>query len=169
MINQITMAQQTAVEWLQERYNQGDGYDRHLTEEEFEQAKQMEKQQISDASDISNKNYEYSIRIKGNAEELPTTTELYYVEQINMTQQKLYTEEQVKKVWKAGMKYWETSGASITLEELLEQEKPIQPPSDEEIVDMSQEEPDDSGLSPSEEFQRGAKFVINKILQHGME
>lgn len=40
------MAQQTAVEWLQEMYNQGDGYERHLTESEFEQAKQMEKKQI---------------------------------------------------------------------------------------------------------------------------
>ena len=46
---------------------------------------------------------------------------------------KLYTEEQVKEVWKAGQKYWETSGASITFEELLEHEKPIELPSDEEI------------------------------------
>lgn len=47
---------------------------------------------------------------------------------------KLYTEKQVNKVWKAGQKYWETSGASITLEELLEQEKSIEIPSDEEII-----------------------------------
>jgi uncharacterized protein YacL (UPF0231 family) len=46
---------------------------------------------------------------------------------------KLYTEEQMAKVWMAGQKYWETSGASITFEELLEQEKPIELPSDEEI------------------------------------
>lgn len=47
---------------------------------------------------------------------------------------KLYTEKQVKKVWKAGQKYWETSGASITLEELLEQEKSIELPSDDKII-----------------------------------
>lgn len=46
---------------------------------------------------------------------------------------KLYTEEQMFKVWKAGQKYWETSGASITFEELLEHETPIELPSDEEI------------------------------------
>jgi hypothetical protein len=46
---------------------------------------------------------------------------------------KLYTEEQMAKVWMAGQKYWETSGASITFEELLEREKLIELPSDEEI------------------------------------
>lgn len=52
---------------------------------------------------------------------------------------KLYTEEQVKKVWKAGQKYWETSGASITLEELLEQLTSISLPSDEEIEKETRE------------------------------
>ena len=46
---------------------------------------------------------------------------------------KLYTEEQMAKVWMAGQKYWETSGVSITFEELLEREKSIELPSDEEI------------------------------------
>jgi hypothetical protein len=46
---------------------------------------------------------------------------------------KLYTEEQMAKLWMAGQKYWETSGASITFEELLEREKLIELPSDEEI------------------------------------
>jgi hypothetical protein len=32
-----------------------------------------------------------------------------------------YTEEQVYQFWKAGQKYWETSGKSITFEELIEQ------------------------------------------------
>ena len=32
-----------------------------------------------------------------------------------------YTEEQVYQFWKAGQKYWETSGSSITFEELIEQ------------------------------------------------
>jgi hypothetical protein len=39
----------TAVEWLQEKYNQGNEYERHLTESEFEQAKAMEKEQILNA------------------------------------------------------------------------------------------------------------------------
>ena len=50
---------------------------------------------------------------------------------------KLYTEEQMAKVWMAGQKYWETSGASITFEDLLEHEKPIELPSDEEIEEQS--------------------------------
>ena len=52
---------------------------------------------------------------------------------------KLYTEEQVKEVWKAGNKYWETSGASITLEELLEQLTSIELLSDEEIEQIALE------------------------------
>ena len=51
---------------------------------------------------------------------------------------KLYTEEQMAKAWMAGQKYWETSGASITFEELLEHEKPIELPSDEEIEESSE-------------------------------
>jgi hypothetical protein len=43
---------------------------------------------------------------------------------------KLYTEEQMFKIWIAGQKYWETSGKSITFEELLEQLTPIELPSD---------------------------------------
>lgn len=45
------MAQQTAVEWLQWQYNSGNGFERLLTESEFEQAKEMEKEQIIDAVD----------------------------------------------------------------------------------------------------------------------
>jgi len=36
---------QTAVEWLQEQYNQCPTWEEHITEEEFEQAKEMEKEQ----------------------------------------------------------------------------------------------------------------------------
>lgn len=43
---------------------------------------------------------------------------------------KLYTKEQVTNVWQ---KYWLTSGVSNELERLLEQEKSIEIPSDEEI------------------------------------
>jgi hypothetical protein len=35
----------TAVEWLQEQYNQCPTWEEHITEEEFEQAKEMEKKQ----------------------------------------------------------------------------------------------------------------------------
>jgi hypothetical protein len=36
-------------------------------------------------------------------------------------EQRGYTEEQAYQFWKAGQKYWETSGKSITFEELIEQ------------------------------------------------
>jgi hypothetical protein len=35
-------------------------------------------------------------------------------------EQKGYTEEQSKQIWKAGQEYWKTSGSSITFEELIE-------------------------------------------------
>jgi hypothetical protein len=35
-------------------------------------------------------------------------------------EQRGYTEEQAYEIWKAGQKYWETSGSSITFEELIE-------------------------------------------------
>lgn len=36
---------QTAVEWLIEQYNLGNGFERLLTESDFEEAKQMDKEQ----------------------------------------------------------------------------------------------------------------------------
>jgi hypothetical protein len=38
-------------------------------------------------------------------------------------EQKGYTEEQAKQIWKAGQEYWKTSGSSITFEELIEKFK----------------------------------------------
>jgi hypothetical protein len=35
-------------------------------------------------------------------------------------EQKGYTEEQAKQIWKAGQEYWKTSGSSTTFEELIE-------------------------------------------------
>jgi hypothetical protein len=40
------MKEQTAVEWLEEQYNLADGYERHLTIEDFIQAKEMESEQL---------------------------------------------------------------------------------------------------------------------------
>jgi hypothetical protein len=40
----------TAVEWLQERYNRRQVYEESIFDEEFEQAKAMEKEQILNAS-----------------------------------------------------------------------------------------------------------------------
>jgi hypothetical protein len=40
---------QTAVEWLQEKYNSRQVYEESIFDEEFEQAKAMEKEQIIDA------------------------------------------------------------------------------------------------------------------------
>ena len=76
---------------------------------------------------------------------------------------KLYTEEQMLKVWRAGQKYWETSGASITFEELLEHEKPIELPSDEEIKDKSFNKFAQSNARTC--FEEGAKWMKEQILQ----
>ena len=42
----LTMAQQTAVEWLQELYNSRPAYEQFIMDEEFEQAKAMEQLEI---------------------------------------------------------------------------------------------------------------------------
>ena len=74
---------------------------------------------------------------------------------------KLYTEEQMLKVWRAGQKYWETSGASITFEELLEHEKPIELPSDEDIKDNSEHFEYTDGVYG---FKEGVKWMKEQIL-----
>jgi hypothetical protein len=43
------MAQQTAVEWLQELYDSRPAYEEFIMEDEFEQAKAIEEQRIRDA------------------------------------------------------------------------------------------------------------------------
>ena len=50
------MAQQTPVEWLQERYNRRQVYEESIYDEEFEQAKAMEKEQIEEAFSIGEMN-----------------------------------------------------------------------------------------------------------------
>ena len=84
---------------------------------------------------------------------------------------KLYTEEQMAKVWMAGQKYWETSGASITFEELLEHEKPIELPSDEDILEECNKLPFekhvDCGMyndGQVDGFELGAKWMKEQIL-----
>ena len=68
---------------------------------------------------------------------------------------KLYTEEQMAKVWMAGQKYWETSGASITFEELLEHENPIELPSDRDI---------EIAANGNQEHYEGAMWLKYKYL-----
>ena len=80
------------------------------------------------------------------------------------TAMKLYTEEQVKE---AIMMARITQGVLATTffcdeHEVFEKLTPIELPTDEEIEDASLEENNDD-LSPAEEFQRGAEYVINKI------
>ena len=83
---------------------------------------------------------------------------------------KLYTEEQMLKVWRAGQKYWETSGASITFEELLEHEKPIELPSDEEIENKGKWVFNNDGHTISTHYNtvpswvNGAKWMKQQIL-----
>ncbi len=43
------MKKQTAVEWLQELYDSRPAYEEFILDDEFEQAKQMEKEQIKNA------------------------------------------------------------------------------------------------------------------------
>ena len=74
---------------------------------------------------------------------------------------KLYTEEQMLKVWRAGQKYWETSGASITFEELLEHEKPIELPSDEEIEEKAE------FLFPTVNRMGGPTYIAHKSFIEG--
>jgi hypothetical protein len=56
---------------------------------------------------------------------LSITFQTMYSEEIEQAkqmekEQKGYTEEQAKQIWKAGQEYWKTSGSSITFEELIE-------------------------------------------------
>jgi hypothetical protein len=72
---------------------------------------------------------------------------------------KVYTEADLKKVISIYSEEYKTSTDEILKELNL---TPIELPSDEEIEDASLEQNNDD-LSPAEEFQRGAKYVINKI------
>jgi hypothetical protein len=51
------MAQQTAVEFLQEKYNSRQVYEESIFDEEFEQAKAMEKEHIAKAWDAGKHQY----------------------------------------------------------------------------------------------------------------
>ena len=71
---------------------------------------------------------------------------------------KLYTKEQVTNVWQ---KYWLTSGVSNELERLLEKEKSIELPSDDEI---SQEfKYSSENWEVRQALEEGAKWVIKQI------
>jgi hypothetical protein len=75
---------------------------------------------------------------------------------------RLYTEADLKKVISIYSEEYKTSTDEILKELNL---TPIELPSDEEIEDASLEEVDGGhyDISPAEEFQRGAKYIINKI------
>jgi hypothetical protein len=72
---------------------------------------------------------------------------------------KLYTEEDLKKVISIYSEEYKTSTDEILKELNLTS---IELPSDEEIEDASLEENNDD-LSPAEEFQRGVKWMRDKI------
>jgi hypothetical protein len=69
---------------------------------------------------------------------------------------KLYTEEEIVSFLKREFSY------EINPETFMENLTPIELPSDEEIEDASLEENNDD-LSPAEEFERGAKWIRDKI------
>jgi hypothetical protein len=77
---------------------------------------------------------------------------------------KLYTEEHLKLFYQLG-KFDGIARRENDVEEEIKNHLPIELPSDEEIKDASLEGVDGGhyDISPAEEFQRGAKFVINKI------
>jgi hypothetical protein len=60
---------QTAVEWLQERYNECPKYEEQIYEQDWEQAKEMEKEQLLDMG--------YQFAIMGEDSPLEYYTETY--------------------------------------------------------------------------------------------
>ena len=54
----------TAVEWLQELYNSRPAYEEFITDEEFEQAKQMEKEQMKNMYLKGIENYDPTFKRK---------------------------------------------------------------------------------------------------------
>jgi len=72
---------------------------------------------------------------------------------------KLYTEEEVRQaLWKTEHPY--SDGKNV--DEIMKSISPIELPTDEDIIEASEEEVE-GDFSPSEEFQRGAKYVLDKI------
>ena len=58
---------------------------------------------------------------------------------MELNKDKVFTLEEAKKIWFAGQKYWETSGESITFEELTE--KMLQQPTEIEVeIEMKEDE-----------------------------
>jgi hypothetical protein len=82
---------------------------------------------------------------------------------------KLYTEEQVMKTWNTAfieaLQIDNDDYKAKYYDDFIKELTPIELPSDEEIEDASLEEVDGGhyDISPAEEFQRGAKYVIDKI------
>lgn len=75
-----------------------------------------------------------------------------------MAQLKLYTEEQVRKILKSTHIHTDND-----VDMILPQFTPIKLPSDEEISKQA-EDADDNDLSPIEEWERGAKWLKEQIL-----
>jgi len=55
------MAQQTAVDWLKELWDKQEPFEKFIQPEQFEQAKQMEKEQIKMAFDDGYKSGDYEL------------------------------------------------------------------------------------------------------------
>jgi hypothetical protein len=83
----------------------------------------------------------------------------------NKETMKLYTEEQLVNTAEAIRDYLKNYPEKFhesMIEKHLKNLTPIELPSDVEIEDASLEQNNDD-LSPAEEFQRGAKWMCNKI------
>ncbi len=55
--------------------------------------------------------------------DMSETERLIFINGAKWQQERMYSEEEAYKIWKAGQEYWKTSGESITFEELIEQFK----------------------------------------------
>ena len=77
---------------------------------------------------------------------------------------KLYTEEQVDKMLSRARMHKQDDTEMFTNEYLLSEETPIELPSDEEIRERAENSGGDDSLSPADEYENGAKWMKEQIL-----
>lgn len=70
---------QTAVEWLQEQYNQCPKYEERIYEQDWEKAKEMEKQRHKKFNDFLQKEIELGISDKATIERIEWYYNTYFI------------------------------------------------------------------------------------------
>ena len=76
---------------------------------------------------------------------------------------KLYTEEQVRTIYLNGFNDGLRRSVGV-LDLIIEQLAPIELPSDEEIRERAENSGGDDSLSPADEYENGAKWMKEMIL-----